>query len=224
MSLINANTQLHFSTPIFQGKLENTTELNNKLKQLFLRYEQVNKGNKNPLNTTVGNIYDSESDIFNIPDNAILEIRAKMHSAMSSWVKKVNNFTDEEFRSFKFRYESWFHITRKGGCKTLHNHGTFSWAMVYYVDEGGESPVDYPKSGMIQFYDPRRVSQNAWDVGLRDLDEKSQIGGFGVKPQSGNFIIFPGYLDHEVLTYHGDKERMMIAVNCSVVTSDAPQM
>ena len=130
----------------------------------------------------------------------------------------------DEFNRLKFRYESWFHITRKGGCKTLHNHGTFSWSMVYYVDEGGKAPESFPKSGVIQFYDPRRVNQNAWDVGLQNLNSQTRIGGFSIKPTSGSFVIFPSYLDHEVLTYHGEKERIMVALNCAVVTPDAPSI
>ncbi len=224
MNLIKGNAELHFATPTYSGKFGGIEVLNTQLKKLFLEYERTNVGNKDPLNTTLGNIYDSEADIFNLPDEPVRQLRKMMHGVMSSWVKQVNNYSEQEFNQLKFRYESWFHITRKGGCKTLHNHGNFSWAMVYYVNTGGESSENFPRSGMIQFYDPRRVNQNNWEVGLKGLNSQAKLGGFSLKPEAGSFIIFPGYIDHEVLTYHGDSERIMVAVNCSIVTPDAPSL
>jgi uncharacterized protein (TIGR02466 family) len=224
MRLLESDASLHFATPIFRGKFEGTSSLNGNLKSFFLEYERKNKGNTSPKNTTLGPIFDSTADLFNWDNNAVQQLRGMMHSVLSAWIKDVNSFSAEQFQQLKFRYESWFHITRKGGCKTLHNHAPFSWSMVYYVDEGGEAPAEFPKSGLIQFYDPRRVSTNAWDVGLQGLNPQTQVGGFSIQPKAGTFVIFPSYLDHEVLTYHGDSQRMMVALNCSIVTPDAPKI
>lgn len=224
MKLIESNASLHFATPFFQGEFDGVSALNAQLTKVFLQHESVSKGNVSPKNTTLGSIFDSEADLFNWPDEAVQQLKTMMHGVLSSWVKDVNNFTQEQYNQLRFRYESWFHITRKGGCKTLHNHGSFSWSMVYYVDEGGEAPKDFPRSGMIQFYDPRRIYQNGWDVGLQGLGPQTRFGGFSIQPKAGSFVIFPSYLDHEVLTYHGDSQRIMVAVNCAVVTPDAPSI
>lgn len=224
MKLQQGQGNIHFATPIYRGKMEGIEDLNAELKALFLEKERQGKENPAAKNTTLGSVFDSTADLFTWPEEPVQKLRHVMHSMMTSWVKDVNQFDSATLQQLRFRYESWFHITRKGGCKTLHNHGNFSWAMVYYVDDGGPVPAEFPRSGMIQFYDPRRVYQNGWDVGLQGLDAQTRFGGFSVQPESGSFVIFPGYLDHEVLTYHGDSQRIMVALNCAVVTPDAPEI
>lgn len=212
---------ISYATPILTGKFSNIDNLNARLVARMLKLEQEKYINEDPLHTTQGDTFDSRADFFNqtqYPE--VAEIRNKMHSVLVSWIKETYALSNEQLNSYVFDYESWFHITRYGGTKTLHNHGQFSWAMVYYVSAGDPPSVEHPLSGYIQFYDPRRIFENSVDQGFRNQKQMFTAGCIPIKPESGKFIIFPGYLEHEVLTYWGQSERIMIAANCCIRNSE----
>lgn len=208
---------ISFATPILTGTFKNVEKLNDQLKKTMLLLEEQKYVNASPLHTTLGNTFDSRADFFNQTEySEVVDIRDKMHGVLVSWIRETYTLTNEQLNSYIFDYESWFHITRFGGTKTLHNHGQFSWAMVYYVDAGDPPDFNHPLSGYLQLYDPRRIYENSIDQGFSNQKQIFASGCIPIKPESGKFVIFPGYLEHEVLTYWGDKPRIMIAANCCI--------
>ncbi len=215
---LNAKPKPCFATPVLEGTIEGTEQLNKALTSLFLKMEADNYKNKTRLNTTLGNIFDSPGDLFKqIQHPEVAEIRKLINLTLTSWILETSTFTEAELKAnHYFEYESWFHITRFGGTKSLHHHGQCGWSMVYYVDGGDPPTEEYPRSGFLQVYDPRRIRQNPEDQGFMRLKPMFDYGGYSFRPEAGKFVIFPGYLEHEVITYFGQKPRIMIAVNCMI--------
>lgn len=218
MSNIRVTPRVCFASPVLEGMVEKSQELNNALKSRFLTLEKSGYKNKTKINTTLGDIYDSPGDLFSqVKYPEVMAIRKLMNGVLTSWILETSTFTVEDLeKNYKFEFESWFHITRYGGAKSLHNHGQCSWSMVYYVDAGDEPTKEFSKSGFLQLYDPRNIRQNPEDFGYMRMKPLYDYGGFSIKPKAGKFVIFPGYLDHEVVTYFGRSERIMIALNCMI--------
>ncbi|WP_419149059.1 putative 2OG-Fe(II) oxygenase [Pseudoalteromonas 'SMAR'] len=214
----NAKPKICFATPILEGEFEGVEELNHQLAKRFLQFEQDKEHvNDARINTTVGNIFDSRRDILAVEGYPEIEqIRRHMNGALTSWIIETGKMSRQDLEQCMFEIESWFHITRFGGTKTVHEHGQCGWSMVYYVDEGDPPTDEYPRSGFLQVYDPRKIQTNPADLGQVNFKPMFDYGGFTFRPKTGKFVIFPGYLEHEVLTYFGTNPRIMIAMNCMI--------
>ncbi|KTF17890.1 hypothetical protein ATS75_00250 [Pseudoalteromonas sp. H105] len=217
MIQINAKPKICFASPVLEGSFTQSESLNKRLSELFFDLEKQGYKNKTKLNTTLGNIFDSPGDLFSLTQyEDILEIRRLMNGALTSWILETSNWQKDDLNNLKFEFESWFHISRFGATKSLHDHGQCSWSMIYYVDAGDAPTVEFPRSGYLQIYDPRHIQQNPDDQGFFNLKAMFDYGGFAIRPNSGKFVIFPGYLEHEVVTYFGNRPRIMIALNCLI--------
>ena len=215
MKEININYKLDamFMTPILVGSLDNAEQLNADLKVLFLEFEKnpEKHKNKNSFNTTFGALFDSGFNLFDYPDQPIKDIKSIFDRILKDWLKVVTELEETNIESLEFEQHAWFHISRKTAYKSLHNHPNASWSVVYYIDPGD---IDETKrSGFIQFYDPRSGSNMHEDVSNYKMKREFSQNGVSYKPQAGMFVVFPSYLYHDVLPYHGDNPRINIASN-----------
>ena len=88
------------------------------------------------------------------------------------------------------RLQPWATVHCDGNSHPLHDHTGSAYSAVYYV----KVPKD---AGMITFQDPR---------GVRDAD-------LVLKPEEGDFIMFPSWLKHQVGSTPGGENRISIAWN-----------
>ena len=107
-------------------------------------------------------------------------------------------------------HESWCHITRDGGYHDMHMHPGSSWSAIYYVDIGDMSTVT--KNGANRFYNPNHTMWN--DMGSAYMAASTSID-FVAEP--GMMIVFPSHIQHSALTYRGQKDRIVIAVNAQIM-------
>jgi uncharacterized protein (TIGR02466 family) len=105
--------------------------------------------------------------------------------------------------------KGWANVNRDGDYNRIHNHAENHWSGVYYVDLGRpRSGVRH--NGAIEFLDPRPSAGAA------------PVPGFNlgtpltVTPKAGDFILFPSWLQHGVLPFRGEGERISIAFNAIV--------
>jgi uncharacterized protein (TIGR02466 family) len=97
---------------------------------------------------------------------------------------------------------AWAMIMRDGDFTALHDHGEADWSAVYYVD-ADPSPT---ASGELLLADPR--------YGVRPIPELGLFTSMvTIQPRSGDLVIFPGWLKHQVCTYQGQRPRVSIAAN-----------
>lgn len=102
-----------------------------------------------------------------------------------------------------FDVQAWAMVMRNSDYVTVHDHGDVHWSVAYYVD-AGDDVGDH--SGELAFVDPRRSGRSV--PGL-DVSQSA----FHVKPRTGALVIFPGWLQHFVHAYRGQRPRVCISCN-----------
>ena len=97
--------------------------------------------------------------------------------------------------------QSWMTKTTNGEITTVHNHGMFDIAGVYYFKTNGND-------GAIKFLNPNS-GLAASQTFIREV-----LTGF--QPTQGMLILFPAWLNHTVDMNTTDSERMSLAFNINI--------
>jgi uncharacterized protein (TIGR02466 family) len=72
------------------------------------------------------------------------------------------------------------------------------WSGVYYVEVGDLPTTEHPKSGVIEFLDPRSGAEMVALPGTPFAQQRT------ILPKSGEMIVFPSWLKHLVHPYWGE--------------------
>jgi uncharacterized protein (TIGR02466 family) len=155
-------------------------------------------------------LYESGFDFVTVDDPAVL--------AFAEWVK-FSIFKSASNANKKYWpaglnvsieiHESWCHITREGGYHDMHIHPNSSWSAIYYLDTGDMDPAK--KNGVNRFYNPNHGMY--LDAGTAWLTANTSID---IQAESGQLFVFPSWVQHSAMPYHGKKERIVISVNARV--------
>jgi len=138
--------------------------------------------------------------------------RNKMRNSVEA-VGMLNQYKRSRVKEFDVYADAWYHITRKGGCFTNHNHPMASWSAVYCIADGIDDG-DTPESGLTRFFHPQTAASTYLDAGNFNMTQAPYGYGHQVfKLNAGQILIFPSWLYHEVSSYMGNSERIIVAVN-----------
>ena len=155
-------------------------------------------------------LYESGFDFVTTPDPAV--------EALSHWIKdclfKSAANANREYWPAGANinieiHESWCHITRDGGYHDMHTHPGSSWSAIYYLDTGDMDAAS--KNGLNRFFCP--YNNMYIDAGTAWTSRNTSID---ITAQEGMLIVFPSFIQHNALTYRGEKERYVISVNSKV--------
>ena len=155
-------------------------------------------------------LYESGFDFVTVPDPAV--------EALSHWIKdclfKSAANANREYWPAGANinieiHESWCHITRDGGYHDMHTHPGSSWSAIYYLDTGDMDAAS--KNGLYRFFCP--YNNMYIDAGTAWTSRNTSID---ITAQEGMLIVFPSFIQHNALTYRGEKERYVISVNSKV--------
>jgi uncharacterized protein (TIGR02466 family) len=155
-------------------------------------------------------LYESGFDFVTVPDPAVV--------ALSHWIKdclfKSAANANREYWPAGANinieiHESWCHITRDGGYHDMHTHPGSSWSAIYYLDTGDMDAAS--KNGLNRFFCP--YNNMYIDAGTAWTSRNTSID---ITAQEGMLIVFPSFVQHNALTYRGEKERYVISVNSKV--------
>lgn len=206
--LINA-----FTTPFFEAHLENASTLNDELRTLFIERERQGDKYRNPYMTPgkVG-LFESDFDLFRWTEQPVQKLRSFCMDTIGHVIASLNGYDRGELARLEIINHTWFHITRKGGYTTYHNHPMASWSGVYCVDPG-DAADDSSDSGILRFLDPRGMGNMFLDAGNSRLQQPFRVASLNFRLTPGRFIVFPSYLFHEVAPYQGDGTRITVAIN-----------
>lgn len=108
----------------------------------------------------------------------------------------------------RYDVHAWATIMGDGDYTTVHDHGDAHWSIVYYVDAGEPAP-EHPDSGVLVLVDPRRGGRAAPRIDLFP-------SRFHIRPQTGNLVVFPAWLQHFVHAYRGTRPRIAISANLTM--------
>jgi Putative 2OG-Fe(II) oxygenase len=113
----------------------------------------------------------------------------------------------------------WFQISSQGSHHDVHTHGNCSWSGVYCLQVDpkeirGSHPVLGAANGVTRFYGPHfnLLGGAAMDFGNAYL----QNAHLDLEPVPGQLVIFPAWLAHQAMPYHGRAERVIVSFNVSV--------
>lgn len=204
-----------FAVPLGQASFPGPEKLNADLRRLFLAKEAEGAKFANPtpsLKQQPG-VFESEFDLFSWPDTCVQELRKFCWKQLGLLVQEMNGYTDAELARIQIFSHTWFHVTRHGGFVLSHTHPMASWSGVYCVAPG-HSPADRPDSGVLKFHNPHHYSNTFLDAGNLRPVPPYHHGTWNVRFAAGDLVIFPSWLQHEVLPFHGDDERITVAFNC----------
>tara|TARA_X000000368_G_scaffold107073_1_gene83108 strand:+ start:257 stop:916 length:660 start_codon:yes stop_codon:yes gene_type:complete len=104
---------------------------------------------------------------------------------------------------------SWFTLNNKGEGSQLHKHKNSFWSCVYYYQE------EYPEgTGQILFDNPN-VEKFDFYFSAGDIKEINNNNSLScvIPPQPNLLLIFPSYLQHQILTHKRDQHRSSLAFN-----------
>lgn len=97
---------------------------------------------------------------------------------------------------------SWFNINRKNSLHEMHTHLPNMWSGIYYVDaEENDAPL--------VFKDMNKLNNWPW-TNVTSTNYAPQVL---IKPMTGNILIFPSFLLHEVKQQTSSHERISISFN-----------
>jgi uncharacterized protein (TIGR02466 family) len=104
----------------------------------------------------------------------------------------------------EFQLSSWAAVNRNGHYNTPHVHPTATWSGVYYVDPGDETPG--APGAALEFAHPIVASVMTFFPAMLPSARL-------VRPEAGMIILFPGYLQHSVRMYQGERPRVCVPFN-----------
>ncbi len=208
-----------FAVPFVHVRHPDPAALNNRLRALFLNYEQGGDrfANPTPFVRRPDSLYESRFDLFSWPDPEISELRDFCWQNLFRAVAELNGHSPEFMRQLKVRASAWFHITRQGGFFGVHNHPMASWSGVYCVAESERAD----QCGVLSFINPNSTNNMYVDHSLMRLRKPFSYGNQDYRLSPGELVLFPSWVLHEVLPFGGDGERITVAFNAQF-THDGP--
>ncbi|HKU17774.1 MAG TPA: putative 2OG-Fe(II) oxygenase [Candidatus Saccharimonadales bacterium] len=217
MNRPNISIQQAFPSPLIQTVLPDCVTLNQRLRQLFLQWEQDKTRKRSSVPTPVIKVavYESSFDLFSDPEPEIQTLRQFCLQTLGYVIAQLNGYSNNDMAGLRIYEHSWYHLTREGGYTAQHNHPMASWSGVYCVDPGDTVP-DKPNNGALRFLEARTTASMYLDPGNAHLQSPYTFGELAFTLQPGQLVLFPSYLIHEVAPYYGRRERITVAFNAWV--------
>lgn len=169
------------------------------------------KTTSNVATTIKYNLYESDFDFLKIDNPSVKALADWCNSSVFQAASNANQgrWTEGERLGINI-HESWCHVTDNGGYHDMHQHPMSSWSGIFYLEPGA---VDkQTRNGVNRFYRP-------WDSQYTDSGTRyiSQSNSIDLAGDAGTLIIFPSWVPHSAMPYHGDVSRIVIAFNCQFV-------
>ena len=191
-----------FSSPVLLRQWPGFEEVNAGLKQMILEREP-----KDPLSihSNVGG-WHSEQDVLTWGGPAIGQLQGWIQMALTDLTMGLANLSAPP--GGQMTMVAWANVLRRGGYHLVHDHNTYAFSGVYYVEVGESDPGQINNlSGMIEFIDPRS-GIGAIKVPGDPFKQKMRIPA-----EPGVMLVFPSWLKHYVHPYHGPGMRISISFN-----------
>lgn len=212
-----------FAVPFIEAQLPNADALNAELAALFVAREAEGGKYRNPATSMRINpgLFESEFNLFSWTEPCVLALREFCWSALSRAIAQLNGYGAAEMSQLQIFSHTWFHITRRGGWFGLHNHPMASWSGVYCVS-AGQDDGSHSDSGVLHFANPLALANMYVDGANNRIRAPYGMNGRRFQLKPGQLVLFPSWVQHEVLPFHGDGERITVAFNCWFKFGDEP--
>lgn len=205
---ITPELALMFGTPILFRTLANAAALNAGLERAILSRAETGIGSR------ISNIggWQSLHDFLDWPEPEIAQLKIEMDRGIqniSAMPMLVQGRVPATVDRVNYSAYGWANVNQHGHYNVPHVHTASDWSVVYYVSPGHPSP-DTPTNGRFELRDPRPLAIFTRTPGFTS-GQSVQI-----KPHAGLMLIFPSWIEHWVHPFHGEGNRISIAVNVSL--------
>ena len=127
-------------------------------------------------------------------------------------LNKFNSVAEEQLGYKKRDWAittSWFTFSKRGEGSQLHSHRNSFWSCVYYYQEeygdgSGGISFDNPNINLFEFYFSHHdiIKSNHFNCSAWEFT-----------PEPGLLLIFPSYLQHQIMKHNNDAPRSSLAFN-----------
>lgn len=204
-----------FAVPFAFSRHPDPAPLNQALRELFLAKSAEGAAYANPRPITQRNstVFESRFDLFRWSESPIQQLKEFCWQEMLNALCELNRY-DAAMRAQLLIYnDAWFHVTRRGGYFSLHNHPNAAWSGVYCVDSGAGAG-DKAGGGALTFVNPTLTSNMHVDAGNAAMSGAFASGIRSLRMEPGQLVLFPSWVLHQVTPFEGDGERITVAFNC----------
>ncbi|MBS0211876.1 MAG: hypothetical protein JSR26_01675 [Proteobacteria bacterium] len=205
-----------FAVPFGFARHPHPEPLNQTLRDLFVAREAEGTtwANPNPYTVRNAQLFESHFDLFSWPDACVRQLQEFCMGELLRLVGDINRYDDASLRRMQIVTDAWFHITRRGGHFGVHNHPMAAWSGVYCVSPGRHD-ADQTDSGRLCFINPYSTNSMYLDAGNSQQREPFQFSNYAFDLAPGQLVLFPSWLLHHVMPFHGEGERITVALNCT---------
>jgi uncharacterized protein (TIGR02466 family) len=209
MTRINAELRSYFATPVAVVTRADAETLNPELKRVILEREREDRGVQHSNLGGWQSSWDLE-EWGGAPARRLLDAARELATRLTS---------DRAGKPVRvgWKTNAWANVNRRGHGNEFHTHPGAYWSGTYYVDDGGIA-ADHALGGAFEIQDPRGVAPAMYAPLLGFAVPGGQSAGASelIFPQSGQFLLFPSWLQHGVRPYLGERMRISVAFNFSV--------
>ena len=204
-----------FAVPFAFARHPEAASLNRELRELIVAKAAAGAEYANPRPITQRNatVFESRFDLFRWSDAPVQKLKDFCWQELLNTLCELNRY-DAAMRSQLLIYnDAWFHVTRRGGYFSLHNHPNAAWSGVYCVDPGIRAG-DKAEGGALTFVNPTLTSNMHVDAGNAAMSGAFASGTRSLRMEPGQLVLFPSWVLHQVTPFEGDGERITVAFNC----------
>ncbi len=205
-----------FAVPFVKTEMPDPASLNAELANLFLLREAEGPRwrNRDPTMGIPNGLFESNFDLFSWPESCVQRLHEFCMLKLFDVIGELNGYPPEELRRLESQTHAWFHITRRGGRFSSHNHPMATWSGVYCVSPGA-SDAGETQSGVLHFHNPHQPAGMYIDPGNQKLGGNYTLKGRNLSLLAGDLVLFPSWLIHEVFPFYGEGQRITVAFNCA---------
>ena len=203
-----------FAVPFATSLYPDAKRVNPALRDYALAWEKSGTAaNPRPLTHRNDALFESHFNLFREENPAVQELKRFCWDQLLDVIGQLNGYDLATIQRLEIFNDCWFHVTRRGGFFGLHNHPNASWSGVYCVDPGRHDP-DKNSSGVLSFVNPMLMNAMHIDAGIAKIPPPFGNQIASLRLGSGELVLFPSWVLHDVKPYEGDGERVTIAFNC----------
>lgn len=215
MSFTDLGVKPLFATPLITAKFspEIYEPLNRELKALILNKMQDSSG------VAVSNVGGWQSD-HQLPIWGGEPVTTLLRT-IRDVLKQVTLYMDDhgvQRGDIDWKINGWANVNHKGDRNADHTHPGAYWSACYYVQVNDNTNPAHPTGGEFKAHDPRGSMPLMYCPLLRfGLQGYTTAGTAELhKPEAGQCLIFPSWLNHAVMPHSDDSQRISLAFNFSV--------
>ena len=153
--------------------------------------------------------YQSRDDLLDWSDEPVRRLTGGIIGAVLGVARAINDFSDEQFASFRIQARAWYTIVRQDGCVPSHSHSNAAWCAIYCVAAPPALGVRFD-SGVVRLHESFRATMFT-DATNSTPQLPYRPGHNTWRPVPGQVVVFPASIVHEIALLRGAGELVLVS-------------